>query len=147
MEIREIRIKLDPNPAPYKDLLAYVSFTIDGAFVVHDVRVIRTARGNILSFPARKIHDRCPRCETKTPLVYRHCPQCGLRLAGRRVATDPAGVPMLMPDGRPQTHMDVCHPINGEARAAITEAVLSAYREALASGEAHYTHHDAPVIA
>lgn len=56
MEITEVRIKLVAGEAGSK-LRAFASITIDGAFVVHDLKVIQGVKGLFLAMPSRKTGD------------------------------------------------------------------------------------------
>ena len=51
LKITDIRIKLVSDDS---NLKAFASFTIDGAFVVHDVRIIEGSNGCFVSMPSRR---------------------------------------------------------------------------------------------
>ena len=51
LEITDIRVRLVANDS---NLKAFASFTIDGAFVVHDVRIIDGPNGYFVSMPSRR---------------------------------------------------------------------------------------------
>ena len=52
MEITDIRMKLVDNDA--KNLKAVVSITIDGAFVIHDIKIVDSKNGLFVSMPSKK---------------------------------------------------------------------------------------------
>ena len=51
MNITDIRIRLVTKDE--SKLKAFASFTIDNAFVVHDVKVIEGANGNFIAMPSK----------------------------------------------------------------------------------------------
>ncbi len=51
LQITDVRIRLVSNES---NLKAFASFTIDGVFVVHDVRIIEGANGYFVSMPSRR---------------------------------------------------------------------------------------------
>ena len=53
MKITDIRIRLVENGE--NKVKALASMTIEGCFVVHDIRVIEGARGNFVAMPRRKL--------------------------------------------------------------------------------------------
>ena len=75
MQITEVRIKLVENGA--ERLLAFCSITIDGAFVVRDLKVIGGPSGPFVAMPSRKLCGHCPSCGFKNPLRASYCNQCG----------------------------------------------------------------------
>lgn len=117
MTITEVRIKL-PDAWDSPRLLAYCTITLDGCFVVHDVRLLTGEHGLVLAMPSRKQSDRCLVCSGKNALTYRYCCQCGERLADNRL------------EGIPQLHHDVAHPITPEFRSELLVTVLSAVESA-----------------
>lgn len=54
MEIGDIRVRCIEKDDKLK---AIVSFTIDGAFTVHDVKVIKGERGLFIAMPSKKGSD------------------------------------------------------------------------------------------
>ncbi|MCQ2555861.1 MAG: septation regulator SpoVG [Clostridia bacterium] len=52
MELTDIRIRLVSKDE--SKLKAVASFTIDNAFVVHDVKVIEGANGNFIAMPSKQ---------------------------------------------------------------------------------------------
>ena len=57
MEITEVRIKLVENAA--ERLLAFCSITIDGAFVIRDLKLIGGPSGPFVAMPSRKLCTHC----------------------------------------------------------------------------------------
>lgn len=55
MNITDVRIRLVSKPD--SKLLAVASFTIDGAFVVHDVKIIADPNGNFIAMPSKQRPD------------------------------------------------------------------------------------------
>ena len=121
MTITEVRIKLMENGHREERLAAFCTITLDGNFVVRDLKVIEGAKGPFIAFPSRKLTDRCPKCGTKNHLRAGYCNDCGERLNKDRATCDA--------DGRIHLYTDIAHPISQTRRAEIQEAVLRAYRE------------------
>jgi stage V sporulation protein G len=117
MEITEIRVNLVGGPA--ERVKAFCTITLDGGFVVRDLKIIEGPSGLFLAMPSRKLADRCPRCAAKNPLRARYCNHCGARLNENRAPRDE--------QGRVKLHADVAHPINAECRDAIQTAVVNAF--------------------
>jgi len=122
VNITEVRVRLvnDRN----ERLRAFCCITLDGEFVVRDIKVIDGAKGLFVAMPSRKITDHCPKCRGKNPLRARYCNDCGAPLTGGKFA-QAAG----MGD---KLHADVAHPINSECRARMQKAIITAYEEELA---------------
>lgn len=119
MEITEVRVKLveDNN----ERLKAFCSLTLDGDFVIRDLKIIDGTNGSFVAMPSRKLTDRCQKCGTKNHYRARFCNECGARLGENRA---PRGG-----DGRMRLHADVAHPINSACRERIQKAVIQAYQE------------------
>lgn len=119
MKITDVRIahnKVDGDGP----LLASAAVTLDGVLVIHDVKLIRGMDGNIfLSFPSRKLQDKCPHCGGKNPLAQKFCGGCGVRLGERQA--------VVMVDGKPRLHLDVVHPLSLECRQWFQREVMKAY--------------------
>jgi len=131
MEITEIRIKLLPRRGSGDKLRGYCTVTLDGEFVVRDLKIIEGVRGIFVAMPSRRLTDRCPRCHQKNHLRAKHCNECGCALDRHR---GPRGH-----DGRVRLHVDVAHPINAEGRARLHDRVMEAFRaEEERSREAGY---------
>jgi len=117
VEITEVRIKL--AEAAHERLLAFCSITIDGCFVVRDLKIIQGTKGPFVAMPSRKLTDRCLRCQYKNCLRAVFCGQCGAKLPVRRAAR--------CPDGRSKLYADIAHPINSTCREAIQAHVIDAF--------------------
>ena len=121
MEITEVRIKLVENGN--ERLRAFCSVTLDGDFVVRDLKVIDGANGPFVAMPSRKLMDRCPRCSAKNHLRARFCNECGAKFNENRAPKDA--------QGRAKLHADVAHPINAACRERVQKAVVDAYQAEL----------------
>lgn len=121
MEISEVRIKLVENSS--ERLRAFCSITLDGDFVIRDLKIIDGLSGPFVAMPSRKLADRCPRCGCKNHLRAKYCNDCGLKLNENRAPKDPMG--------RAKLHADVAHPINAGCRERIQTAVVQAYEAEL----------------
>lgn len=121
MRITEVRVRLvsDRN----ERLKAFCCMTIDGEFVVRDIKIIEGTKGLFVAMPSRKITDHCPRCGGKNPLRAKYCNECGAALTAGKFAQAPTVSDKL--------HADVAHPINSACRAAIQKAIVAAYEEEL----------------
>lgn len=129
MEISEVRVRLvkDTNDR----LKAVCSVTLDGEFVVRDVKVVEGTNGLFVAMPSRKLSSPCPKCRTQNHLRSKHCNECGTRLPVARVpSTD---------DGREKAHRDIAHPITAAFRQTLQGSVLEAFREALEMEGEEYT--------
>ena len=121
MEITEVRIKLVENAS--ERLRAFCSVTLDGDFVIRDLKIIDGTSGAFVAMPSRKLMDRCSRCGSKNHLRARFCNDCGNRLNENRAPKDA--------HGRAKLHADVAHPINAACRERVQKAVVEAYHAEL----------------
>ena len=115
MEITEVRVKLVP-PGRSRDrdrLLAFGTITIDGAFVVRDLKIIRGEEGIFVAMPSRKCKRGCASCGQRIAVTARYCEHCG-HPSGARSA-------------RGRIHRDIAHPINAAARSRIHALVIEEY--------------------
>ena len=126
MDITEVRIKLMNDPQ--ERLLAFCSITLEGCFVIRDLKIIQGTKGPFVAMPSRKLTDRCPQCGTKNQLRSRYCNQCGVKLSENRAIKDESG--------RAKLFADIAHPINTECREQIQESVLTAYEQELVRAQA-----------
>jgi stage V sporulation protein G len=113
MNITYVRIKVAEEADD--NLQAFCTITIDGAFVVRDLKVIGNEQGSFVAMPSRKITRRCPKCPGKNEVRAKYCSSCGTRMPG--VSND-------------ETHRafyDIAHPINAAGRKLIENAVLTAF--------------------
>ncbi|QDT65033.1 SpoVG family protein [Calycomorphotria hydatis] len=125
MEITEVRIKLMEDSQ--ERLLAFCSITLDGCFVIRDLKIIQGGRGIFVAMPSRKLTDHCPRCHSKNHLRAAHCNQCGAKLSDERADKDD--------EGRAKLYADIAHPINAECREMIQNEVVAAYEQELVAAE------------
>ena len=119
MEITEVRIKLMSDNA--ERLLAFCSMTIDGCFVVRDLKIIRGIKGAFVAMPSRKLTDHCPSCHGKNALRSAYCSQCGQQQRDDRAVKGA--------DGRAKLYADIAHPINSDCRDLIQQRVLDEYED------------------
>jgi len=119
MKISEVRVKLVSN----KDdrLKAFCSVTMDGEFVVRDIKVIEGANGHFVAMPSRKMSDHCDKCGGKNHLRAKYCNNCGASLQENRMRKDFKG--------RMKLHADIAHPINADCRRRIQEKVIVAFNQ------------------
>ncbi len=118
MEISDIRVRLvnDENDR----LKAVCSITLDGEFVVRDVKVVEGTHGLFVAMPSRKLSAPCPKCRTQNHLRAGYCNECGGKLPPTRIPADA--------DGREKAHRDIAHPITAAFRQLMQGRVLEAYR-------------------
>jgi stage V sporulation protein G len=117
MEITEVRVRLVNGGA--ERLRAFCSVTLDGDFVIRDLKVIDGTNGHFVAMPSRKLAYRCGRCGSKNHLRAKFCNECGAKLSERRMPRDP--------NGRTKLHVDVAHPINTACRERIQKAVIESF--------------------
>jgi len=117
MEITEVRVKLVARPS--ERLRAFCSITLDGDFVIRDLKIIGGSNGAFVAMPSRKLADRCSKCGCKNHLRAKYCNECGQRLQEGRAPKDG--------QGRAKLHADIAHPINTACRERIQAAVIAAY--------------------
>lgn len=119
MEITEIRIKLMEDSEDR--LRAFCSITIDGCFVVRDLKIIDGTSGPFVAMPSRKLSGHCQRCKHKNHLRALYCNQCGVKLQ-----MDGDGY-----DSPQKLYADVAHPINSDCREMIQNAVIDEFNTEL----------------
>lgn len=115
MKITEVKIKLISNEGV---LQAFCCINFEDQFVVRDVKIIRGEKGLFVAMPSRKTAARCVSCASKNELAARYCQGCGIRLMSEHGRGD-----------HRRLFSDIAHPINGEFRNRIEEAVLNAFEE------------------
>ena len=129
MTITEVRVKLAADPTDR--LLAFCSLTLDGCFVVRDLKLIRGATGPFVAMPSRKITARCAGCAGKNPLAANYCGECGAAL--NPDPEDPAD------EAKTRRYADIAHPINARCREQVQAAVVGAVeRERVLAAEPGY---------
>jgi stage V sporulation protein G len=119
MDITEVKVKLMSDKTDR--LLAFCSITLDGEFVIRDLKIIEGTRGRFVAMPSRKLADKCPRCSGKNHLRAAFCNDCGAKLNADRAGQDERG--------RAKLHADIAHPINQACRERMQAAILKAYEE------------------
>jgi stage V sporulation protein G len=103
-------------------LRGFCSITLDGCFVVRDIKIIEGPGGLFVAMPSRKLMAQCSRCRGKNPLKSRYCGMCGVQLEDSSHGNGEDGR-----GGVGKLHCDVAHPINAECRRMVQEAVKEAY--------------------
>ena len=121
MDVTEVRIKL-VNDAEHRRLKAFCSVTIDGCFVVRDIKIVDGAHGLFVAMPSRKKTEHCPSCRSKVAITAQYCEHCG-RPIHRAAPTFPG-----------DSYVDVAHPITPQCRERLEQRILDAYQQALKSG-------------
>jgi stage V sporulation protein G len=121
MKVTNVSVKLSPQQSGDR-LKAFCTMTLDGEFVVRDLKIIEGTNGLFVAMPSRKLTDHCPKCNGKNHLRAKHCNDCGAKLPEKRVSDE---------DIQGKLHADIAHPINSECRARLQEVILNSYREEL----------------
>jgi stage V sporulation protein G len=121
MEVTEVKVKLVDIKS--ERLKAFCTITMDGEFVIRDIKIIEGGTGPFVAMPSRKLAAKCPRCNTKNHLRAKFCNECGTKLPESKIPKDSAG--------RIKLHADIAHPINPECRERIQKAVIEAYQAEL----------------
>ena len=120
MKVTNVSVKLSPQSGDR--LKAFCTMTLDGEFVVRDLKIIEGTNGLFVAMPSRKLTDHCPKCNGKNHLRAKHCNDCGARLPEKRMSDE---------DVQGKLHADIAHPINSECRARLQDVILQAYRDEL----------------
>jgi len=126
MDVTEVKVKLVDIKS--ERLKAFCTITMDGEFVIRDIKIIEGTQGPFVAMPSRKLAVKCPRCNTKNHLRAKFCNECGTKLPESKIPKDSAG--------RIKLHADIAHPINPDCRERIQRAVLDAYHKELARAQA-----------
>ncbi len=121
MEITDVRIKLVEKTT--ERLLAFCSITIDGAFVIRDLKLIGGPHGFFVAMPSRKLCIHCRKCSSKNPLKAGFCNACGNKIRSQNLPRDE--------DGRVRLYADIAHPINTDCRELIQNRVMAQYEAEL----------------
>jgi stage V sporulation protein G len=120
MKVTNVTVKLSPQSGDR--LKAFCTMTLDGEFVVRDLKIIEGTNGLFVAMPSRKLTDHCPKCGGKNHLRAKFCNDCGGRLPEKRVSDE---------DIQGKLHADIAHPINSECRARLQDVILDGYRAEL----------------
>jgi len=118
VEITGVRVKVVGGGD--EKLLGFASITIDGLFVVRDLKIIRTPHGLFVAMPNRKLMYRCAKCGCKNHLRATFCNRCGGKL-------EQQPTPHRRGTEIPKLHADIAHPITPECREQIQQAVVAEY--------------------
>ncbi len=121
MKVTNVSVKLSPQSGDR--LKAFCTMTLDGEFVVRDLKIIDGTNGLFVAMPSRKLTDHCPKCGGKNHLRAKFCNDCGGRLPENRMSDE---------DVQGKLHADIAHPINSDCRARLQGVILDAYREEVA---------------
>jgi stage V sporulation protein G len=121
LDITEVRIKLIGDSDDR--LRAFCSITIDGCFVIRDLKIIEGTSGAFVAMPSRKLTVHCMRCGCKNHLKAAYCNQCGIRLKDDLAIKDQ--------EGRAKLYADIAHPINSACREMIQKRVIAEYKAEL----------------
>jgi stage V sporulation protein G len=126
MEITEVRIKLMEESEDR--LRAFCSITIDGCFVVRDLKIIEGAHGPFVAMPSRKLTHRCSRCGNKNHIRSNYCNNCGSRLRDNNHREQRDNHREQRDEEAPnKLYADVAHPINQHCRDMIHRQVVEEY--------------------
>jgi stage V sporulation protein G len=120
MKVTNVTVKLSPQGGDR--LKAFCTMTLDGEFVVRDLKIIEGTNGLFVAMPSRKLTDHCPKCSGKNHLRAKFCNDCGNRLPEKRVSDE---------DVQGKLHADIAHPINSDCRGRLQDVILDAYRDEL----------------
>lgn len=114
MEVTDVRLyPPDPHGARL-GILAYCAVCFDNEFAVNSCRIINRAGKTFVAMPANKSRVRCSSCQANVPYDSKYCSNCGNAMSGEFVE-------------RENRFHDIAHPINGEFRARLEDAILAAY--------------------
>jgi stage V sporulation protein G len=122
MKVTDVAIQLAPQGQDR--LRGFCCITLDGCFVVRDIKIINGPNGLFVAMPSRKIMASCSNCRTKNHLHARFCNQCGAQLPG-----------VVSNGERVKMHCDVAHPINAECRQSIEKEILAAFGNEIRKAE------------
>jgi len=131
MEVTDVRIFKYESSANAK-LKAYATITLDGAFVVRNLKVIEGSKGLFVAMPSERAKSACPKCGHWNAARSRFCNQCGAALNAVDQPMDHGG------EGQEEVqaeHRETAHPITAECRTEIQKKVLAAYEKAVVSRE------------
>lgn len=117
MNVTDVRVKLARDRED--KLQAFAAVTLDGTFVVRDIKVIKGASGYFIAMPSRKLTARCHVCGAKNHLRARYCNRCGKHQKQPALPLDERG--------RAKLHADICHPITQECRAMLEVAIVQRF--------------------
>jgi DNA-binding cell septation regulator SpoVG len=108
MKVTSVELKLWKQ----ETVLASASIVLDGAFAVHEIRIVKKNGKIVIAMPNRKTTVKCD-CGERNAFDSIYCSRCG----GKRNGSKPSG----------KLFTDLAHPINAALRKEIEAAVLDAY--------------------
>ena len=120
MKVTNVSVKLSPQGGDR--LKAFCTMTLDGEFVVRDLKIIDGTNGLFVAMPSRKLTDHCPKCSGKNHLRAKFCNDCGAKLPENRVSDE---------DVQGKLHADIAHPINAGCRRRIQDRLIREYQDEL----------------
>lgn len=115
MELTDIRIKLMERTQGR--LQAFCSITLDGCFVIHELKIVGTGDRLFVAMPSRRISARCDQCGVKNHRAAAYCNHCGMRLRDLECSRKLDR----------KLYADVAHPFTHECRKTIHAKVIEAY--------------------
>ena len=110
MKVTNVSVKLSPQSTDR--LKAFCTMTLDGEFVVRDLKIIEGTSGLFVAMPSRKLTDHCPKCNGKNHLRAKFCNDCGAKMPEKRISDE---------DIQGKLHADIAHPINSDCRGRLQE--------------------------
>lgn len=125
MKITEVRIfKKDDHD---KKLRAFATITLDGCFVVRDIKIIEGSKGLFVAMPSRRMKEPCPKCHHRNVARSAYCSQCGIQLKQFNRQANPSETDEAVL--RQNEHKDIAHPITVECREYVQKTILAAYEQ------------------
>ena len=88
MKVTNVTVKLSPHTGDR--LKGFCTMTLDGEFVVRDLKIIEGTSGLFVAMPSRKLTDHCPKCSGKNHLRAKFCNDCGAHLPEKRISEEDA---------------------------------------------------------
>ncbi len=133
MDITDIRIFIRDSSSGSK-LKAYATITLDGIFVVRNLKVIEGTKGLFVAMPSERAKEPCPSCSFRNAVRSHFCSQCGKSLPSSGGTQEDKGHDAHT-EGAAGEHRDIAHPITSECREMIQHKVLEAYEAAKKEGQ------------
>ncbi|MEZ6092940.1 MAG: septation protein SpoVG family protein [Pirellulaceae bacterium] len=123
MEISDIRFsKHESKAANNVQLKGYCSVTFDQSFVVHDVRILKSAEKHIIARPNQRRQTNCSVCYSKNAAASNYCSHCGKPM----VLTNTESTASIAASER--HHRDIAHPITQDFRKKLEEEILMRFQ-------------------
>ena len=120
MKITEVRVfkRQDSD----RKLRAFATITIDGCFVIRDIKTIEGSKGLFVAMPSRRAKEPCQKCGNGNVVRSAYCSQCGAKLPAH-IQNGEVDEAIL----RQSEHKDIAHPITAECREALQKVILEVY--------------------